>query len=89
MSNQTVPDAKLQEVLTIQTKQVMAPGERAVLWISRVAIWIIIVLTIIPIWFVIEASFNPSNSYFSVSFFPAHPSLLNCATLFQTSGFMT
>ncbi|KPV43320.1 sugar ABC transporter permease [Alicyclobacillus ferrooxydans] len=89
MSSQSVADAKLQELLNVETKKVMAPGERAVLWISRLAIWIIIVLTLIPIWFVIEASFNPSNSYFSVSFFPAHPSLSNYATLFQSSGFMT
>jgi arabinogalactan oligomer / maltooligosaccharide transport system permease protein len=79
---------RLARVMALQPKPTMAPGDRTVLWVSRVVIWVAIVLMIIPIWFVVEASFNPSNSYFSVSFFPAHASFANYVELFTHSGFL-
>ncbi|WP_062307682.1 sugar ABC transporter permease [Alicyclobacillus sendaiensis] len=65
----------------------MQPGERVVLWASRVVIWCIIVMVLLPMWFVVIASFNPSNSYISFSLFPANASLVNYKTLFQGGQF--
>lgn len=61
----------------------LKPGESVVLWSSRVVIWAIIIVAIVPILFVITASFNPSNSYFSSSLIPANFSFANYAALFQ------
>jgi arabinogalactan oligomer/maltooligosaccharide transport system permease protein len=72
-----------------QPKRTLAPGERILLWVSRLIIWIVILMTLIPMWFVAEASFNPSNAYFSVSLFPAHPSLGNYIQLFSQTQFLT
>lgn len=82
--NEGLPNAKLAKV----NRQKMAPGERLLLWLSRVFIWIVIVIMLIPMWFVAEASFNPANAYFSVSIFPAHPSLNNYVQLFTQTGFL-
>lgn len=88
MMDQSSRDERMAEVMAIETKHAMAPGERTLLWVSRVAIWVIILLTLIPVWFVIEASFNPSNSYFSASFFPPNASFANYVTLFKSSDFL-
>lgn len=62
--------------------------ELVFLWISRVFIWFVIALTLIPIWFVIEAAFNPTNAYFSLTLFPTHPSWANFHYLFAQTQFM-
>lgn len=68
------------------TQSHLTPGERTVLWVSRVFIWIVIIVTMIPMWFVFTASFDPSNSYISVSFFPAHATFANYRALFVHGG---
>ncbi|WP_053959767.1 sugar ABC transporter permease [Sulfobacillus thermosulfidooxidans] len=65
----------------------LSSHERIFLWFSRFVIWLVMILSIIPLWFVAEASFNPSNAYFSVSLFPIHPSLYNYQYLFQHTQF--
>lgn len=80
---------KVKEILAIKSNHAMAPGEKTAAWISRVIIWVVILLTIIPIWFVIEASFNPSNSYLSFAIWPKHASFYNYTQLFTTTGFFT
>lgn len=57
------------------------------LWGSRVFIWCVILVVLAPIWFVIEAAFNPSNAYFSLGLFPSHPSFANFTYLFQQTNF--
>jgi arabinogalactan oligomer/maltooligosaccharide transport system permease protein len=69
-------------------KKRLSPGESIVLWVSRVFIWVVIFLTLIPILFVVNASLNPSNAYFSTSLIPLHPSLDNYRQLFQDQQFV-
>ncbi len=69
-------------------KKRLRPGESAVLWMSRVILWIVIVLTILPMLYVVTASFNPTQAYFSSSLIPTHPSLANYQTLFQQGQFL-
>ncbi len=77
-----------QPTLKVKDKHTLSPGERTTLWISRVIIWAVIIVVLIPMWFVLTASFDPSNSYISVSFFPAHATLDNYRQLFIDGQFL-
>src|SRR5579875_1105318 len=66
----------------------LKPGEGLVLWVSRLVIWCVIIVTIIPLLFVVTASLNSSNTYFSASLIPSHPSLINYTKLFQDGEFL-
>lgn len=71
-----------------EKRKKLKPGESLVLWISRLVIWCVILLTVIPMLFVVTASFNSSNTYFSASLIPSHPSLVNYTKLFQDGQFL-
>lgn len=64
-------------------KKRLHPGERTALWVSRVVLIIFVLIVLIPLWFVLEASVNPLNSYVSFSFWPAHASLANYLQVFK------
>lgn len=68
----------------VAQKRALKPGEFAVAWVSRVVLWIIIILAIVPLLYVVTASFNPTNSFFSASLIPPHPTLANYVALFQS-----
>ena len=69
-------------------KKGLRPGEFTVLWVSRVIIWIVIVATVLPMLYVVTASFNPTQAYFSSSLIPSHPSFANYQALFQQGQFL-
>ncbi|MDQ0202065.1 sugar ABC transporter permease [Neobacillus ginsengisoli] len=71
-----------------EKRKKLKPGEGLVLWISRLIIWCVILITIIPLLFVVTASFNPTNTYFSSSLIPNHFSLNNYIKLFQDGQFL-
>ncbi|MCM2535092.1 hypothetical protein NDK43_25565 [Neobacillus pocheonensis] len=71
-----------------EKRKKLKPGESLVLWISRLVIWCVILLTVIPMLFVVTASFNSSNTYFSASLIPSHPSFVNYTKLFQDGQFL-
>lgn len=75
------------EPVPVLARPRLRPGRRAALWLSRIAIWCLIVIVILPMWFVVEASFNPSNSYLSFTLWPSNASLANYAALFQNGQF--
>jgi arabinogalactan oligomer/maltooligosaccharide transport system permease protein len=54
----------------IRSKARLRPDERAFLWISRVIIWAVIVLVIIPLVLVFIASFTPGNAFIVTSLIP-------------------
>lgn len=81
MNKSSVSDAAVQW----RSKR-LSPGENVVLWSSRLIIWVIIILTMIPLLFVASAAFNPGNAYFSSSLIPAHPSWANFVKLFVKSN---
>ena len=66
----------------------MRKSEVLSLWLSRGTIWIVLLVTLIPTWFVVTASFNPSNAYFSLSIIPKHLSLANYQALFSQGQFV-
>ena len=69
-------------------KAQLSPGERVILWVSRVMIWSVLIVTLLPMWFVVEASFNPSNAYLSFTFFPPNASLDNYRELFTHTDYL-
>lgn len=71
-----------------QVQQVLKPGEKAILWISRVIVWVVILLTLLPIFFVITASFDPSDTSFASSLLPSQLSWINYQQLFANGQFV-
>ncbi len=65
-------------------KRAFNPGEFAVTWISRLFIWFVIVLTVIPLLYVATASFDSSQQSFSASLIPLHLSFTNYVALFKS-----
>lgn len=63
-------------------------SELLTLWLSRAVIWVAIILVIVPMLYVVTASFNPSQAYFSSSLIPSHPSLANYRALFAQGQFL-
>nr|NNM90685.1 ABC transporter permease subunit [Bacilli bacterium] len=64
------------------------PSERIRVWSIRIVLWIVIALALIPLLYVVTASLNPSQSSYSASIIPLHPTLSNYEEVFQ-SGFFT
>lgn len=71
-----------------QFKHRLSVSELLTLWISRAVIWVAIILVIVPMLYVVTASFNPSQAYFSSSLIPSHPSLANYRALFAQGQFL-
>lgn len=65
----------------------MLPSEKRNLWISRIVIWIAIVLVIFPALWIVMASFSKGDSFFSSSLFPDELSLINYRRLFEQTDF--
>lgn len=72
-----------------KNKKTLKPGEKLVLWISRIFIWCVIVLTLLPLWFVVIAALNPTNSFLTTTFWPTKVSLYNFQQLFSKTLFLT
>lgn len=71
-----------------QFKHRLSVSELLTLWLSRAVIWVAIILVIVPMLYVVTASFNPSQAYFSSSLIPSHPSLANYRALFAQGQFL-
>lgn len=65
----------------------MLPSEKRNLWVSRIVIWIAIVLVIFPALWIVMASFSKGDSFFSSSLFPDELSLINYSRLFEQTDF--
>jgi arabinogalactan oligomer / maltooligosaccharide transport system permease protein len=68
----TAVGARAFDASQVRSKSRMRPDERLFLWISRVIIWIVIALTILPIIMVLIASLTAGNSLFVNSLIPTH-----------------
>ena len=65
----------------------MRRGDRNFLWVSRVIIWIAIILMIYPALWIIMSSFSKGDSFFLTSLFPKNLSFDNYEKLFTTTDF--
>lgn len=69
-------------------KKKIPPSERRILWISRVIIWLTILIVLFPAVWIIMASFSKGDSFFSSSLFPNALSVGNYTKLFQETDFI-
>lgn len=63
-------------------KHRLRPAERRNLWISRVIIWIGIIIAMIPVVAVINASLSVGDAFYSGTFFPTKITFANYKSLF-------
>ena len=66
----------------------LAAYERRTLWISRVIIWIAIVVILFPALWIVMSSFSAGDSFFLSSLFPDKFSTEHCVELFQETDFL-
>lgn len=65
----------------------MLPSEKRNLLISRIVIWVAIILVLFPALWIVMASFSKGDSFFSSSLFPDELSLINYRRLFEQTDF--
>lgn len=70
-----------------QTDVSLRPQDRARAWVIRVVLWVVLVVTLVPLLYVVTASFSATQSLSSASLIPHHPTLSNYRNVFQ-SGFL-
>jgi arabinogalactan oligomer/maltooligosaccharide transport system permease protein len=67
----------------------MKPGEVRKLWISRVIIWIVIILVLFPTLWIIMSSLSAGDSFFLKSLFPEKLSFDHYIDLFSETDFIS
>lgn len=65
----------------------LRPSEQRSLFLSRVVIWIAIVIVMFPALWIVMASFSKGDSFFSSTLFPEQFSLINYQRLFEQTNF--
>ncbi|WP_238413616.1 sugar ABC transporter permease [Alicyclobacillus sp. TC] len=81
-----VKEEQAEPTLKLRARK-MRPGERLGLWASRLVLWIVIILVLLPIWFVFTASINPINNVTSFQLIPPHATFANYQQLLFHSSF--
>ena len=66
----------------------MKRNQKMGLWISRVIIWIVILGTLFPTFWILMASFSPGQSFFSATLFPKVITTQNYSRLIVETDFM-
>lgn len=69
-------------------KQKMSVADKRTLWISRIILWISIVIIIFPALWIVMASFSKGDSFFTSTLFPKTFSLNNYKKLLTETDFM-
>jgi len=64
-------------------REYMTPKDKLILWISRIIIWVAIILTLLPVWFIIVASFSKGDAFFQSSLIPQSFTFDNYIELFR------
>ena len=69
-------------------KERLSTSESRILWISRVIIWITIVVIMFPALWIVMSSFSAGDSFFLSSLFPKKLSLEHYVELFKETDFV-
>lgn len=69
-------------------REKMSPSERRSLWMSRLVIWITIVVVIFPALWIVMSSFSAGDSFFLSSLFPQKLSTEHYVKLFTETNFV-
>lgn len=70
----------------IKYKERLKPSDRRTLWISRVVIWVSLIVLLFPVLWIVGASFGKGNSFFQGSVFPKELTLENYKILFTPTA---
>jgi len=70
------------------THKKMVSYERRTLWLSRVVIWIAIIVILFPALWIVMSSFSAGDSFFLSSLFPDKFSIEHYVALFQKTDFL-
>ena len=70
-------------------KKKLRPDEKRSVWISRVFIWVMIVVTLFPIVAVISASMAKGNAFTQTTFFPKQWTLENYIKVIEKTNFLS
>lgn len=68
-------------------KKAFKPGEFILAWVTRLLVWIVLILSLVPMLYVVTASFNPGQANFSATLIPPHASFINYIDLFTQTQF--
>lgn len=72
----------------ITYRERISPSERRNLWVSRVIIWITMVVVIFPALWIVVSSFSAGDSFFLASLFPKKLSAEHYVDLFRETDFV-
>jgi len=70
-------------------KRKMSPSDSRHLWMSRIVIWIVIVMVLFPALWIVMSSFSAGDSFFLSSLFPEKLSMDHYVDLFSKTQFLT
>lgn len=80
--------SRIDEMPQRRAKGYMRKDDRRWLWISRVIIWIAIILMLYPVLWIVMSSLSKGDSFFQESLFPKSLSLDNYQKLFTSTDFV-
>ncbi len=69
-------------------KERLKPSDRRSLWVSRIVIWITMILVLFPAVWIVMSSFSAGDSFFLSSLFPKKLSVEHYVDLFQKTNFV-
>lgn len=72
----------------VNCSEKISPSDRRSLWISRVIIWVTMILVIFPALWIVMSSFSAGDSFFLSSLFPKKLSAEHYVELFKETNFM-
>ena len=71
------------------SKRKLRASDIRTLWLSRVVLWIVIILVLFPALWILMSSFSVGDSFFLSSLFPEKLSLEHYVELFEDTDFTT
>lgn len=78
----------LQESTRLSYRVKISPAERRSLWLSRVIIWVTMIVVIFPALWIVMSSFSAGDSFFLSSLFPSKLSVEHYVDLFRETNFV-
>lgn len=78
----------LQESTRLSYRVKISPAERRSLWLSRVIIWVTMIVVIFPALWIVMSSFSAGDSFFLSSLFPGKLSVEHYVDLFRETNFV-
>ena len=71
----------------MQSKRKSTQKENSSLWLSRIVIWIVLIMVLFPALWIVMASFSKGDSFFMTSLVPKQLSVENYVSLFRETDF--